>query len=160
MLRLVTLLSAGALLIQGPVAAAVPNALNPEDEAAKTKLLGECFTRKSTGEDRINLAKWVVAILASSPNVAGVAKLEPGLKDQLDVQTAKTFTRLFTQDCAAEARPLWQARSTAGFRVAGETLGRLAIQEAMSGPGVDAMFSGYAAKIDRAAFKILESKQD
>lgn len=138
-----------------PVAAQSGGSLSPEEQV-RVSALKECFARKSTGEDRITLAKWFVAIMANSPSVQGVAKLNPGVKDQLDTGVAQIFTRLLTVDCADEARVLWKTRSSAAFRAAGETLGRLAMQEVMSGDGEGQMFSGYVSHINPADFKKLE----
>ena len=151
-----TILAGSAMLFSGaPLTAQAGQVLSPVEQGQVTALK-ECFTRKSTGEDRITLAKWFVAIMANSPSVQGVAKLDAGVKDKLDNSVAQIFTRLLTEDCANEARPLWKKRSTAAFRAAGETLGRLAMQEVMSGDGEGQMFSGYVSHIDPADFKKLE----
>ena len=100
------------------------------------------------------MAKWFVVILAGSPSVEGVAKVDPGVKEKLDTGVARLLTRLLTSDCAAEARPLWQAHSKAGMKAAGETLGRLAFQEVLSGDSE--LFNGYAAKLNPEDFKVLE----
>ena len=86
----------------------------------------------------------------------GVATVDPGVKDALDRQVAAIFTRVITKDCAAEARPLWKARSNAAFRVAGEALGRLAMQEVASDPEGANIFAGYASHIKPADFAELD----
>lgn len=114
------------------------------------------WAHESTGEDRVMLAQWFVTVLNSSPKIKGVATVAPGKKDELDRKVAALFTRLMTVDCSEQARPLWRARSMAGFRVAGEVLGRLAMQEVMSGGDGDRMFSGYASYINPGDFVGLE----
>jgi len=151
-----TILAGLAMFISGAPLAAQTGSMPSAEEQVQVSALKECFARKSTGEDRITLAKWFVVIMANSPSVQGVAKIEPGAKDKLDISVAHIFTRLLTEDCAAEARPLWKNRSTAAFRAAGETLGRLAMQEVMSGDGEGQMFSGYVSRINPADFKQLE----
>jgi asparagine synthetase B (glutamine-hydrolysing) len=130
--------------------------LSPEEEQRLSKELGTCFTLKSTGEDRLAFARWFVVALASAPTTQGIVAIQDGKKDELDASVARIFTRLLTEDCAAEARPLWKARSVAGFKVAGEALGRLAMQEVMSGEGSDKMLGGYLARINNDDFKKLE----
>lgn len=111
---------------------------------------------KSNGEDRLTLARWFVAALASAPQIAEVARIEPGRKDQLDGQVAAIFKRLMTADCAEQARPLFRARSNAGLRSAGETLGRLAMQELMGDAKVAAlMFGGYVSHLRDEDFAAL-----
>ena len=145
--------SAGLILAN---IAAAQTTLSPEQEQAYTVKLRDCFTAQTTGADRTTFARWFVAILASAPKVQGVATVEPGVKDQLDRQVAGIFTRVISKDCAAEARPLWKARSNAAFRVAGEALGRLAMQEVTSDPEGAKIFAGYASYINPADFGVLD----
>ena len=42
------------------------------------------------------------------------------------------------QDCAAEARPLFKAKSEAGFKTAGGALGKIAMQELLGNPAAEA----------------------
>ena len=147
--------AASAGLVLANIAAA-QTTLSPEQEQAYTVKLRDCFTAQTTGADRTTFARWFVAILATAPKVQGVASVEPGVKDQLDRQVATIFTRIITKDCAAEARPLWKARSSAAFRVAGEALGRLAMQEVASDPEGAKIFAGYASHINPADFAVLE----
>ena len=147
--------AASAGLVLANIAAA-QTTLSPEQEQAYTVKLRDCFTAQTTGADRTTFARWFVAILATAPKVQGVASVEPGAKDQLDRQVATIFTRIITKDCAAEARPLWKARSSAAFRVAGEALGRLAMQEVASDPEGAKIFAGYASHINPADFAVLE----
>ena len=147
--------AASAGLVLANIAAA-QTTLSPAQEQAYTVKLRDCFTAQTTGADRTTFARWFVAILATAPKVQGVASVEPGVKDQLDRQVATIFTRIITKDCAAEARPLWKARSSAAFRVAGEALGRLAMQEVASDPEGAKIFAGYASHINPADFAVLE----
>ncbi|MCT2400850.1 hypothetical protein [Novosphingobium mangrovi (ex Huang et al. 2023)] len=128
-------------------------ALTPEAEQQLAAELGQCFALKSTGEDRLTLARWFVAALGSAPQTADVAKVDPAQKDKLDRQVAVIFTRLMTVDCAEQSRPLFQARSSAGFRAAGGTLGRLAMQELMGDPKTaSAMLGGYTSYLREEDF--------
>ena len=97
--------AAGVALSLAPQAATAQSSDNAAADA-----LGNCLARKSTGEDRLVFAGWMVAALASAPQLAGVANVDPSTKAALDRQLAAIFTRLMTVDCAAEARPLFQAR--------------------------------------------------
>ncbi|WP_232492286.1 hypothetical protein [Novosphingobium kaempferiae] len=130
--------------------------LAPAQEEQYAAKLSQCFTMKSNGSDRVTLARWFVAALASAPQISDVARVEPGRKDQLDRQVAAIFTRLMATDCAQEARPLFRARSSAGIRAGGETLGRLAMQEIMGDPkSAAAMFSGYVSYLRDEDFAAL-----
>ena len=148
--------STGLALANIASAQTAPSPLTPAQEQAYTIKLRDCFTAQTTGADRTTFARWFVAILASAPKVQGVAAVEPGVKDQLDRQVASIFTRIITKDCAAEARPLWQARSNVAFRVAGEALGRLAMQEVTADAEGQKIFAGYASHINPADFRNLD----
>ncbi|GGN45470.1 hypothetical protein GCM10011349_11570 [Novosphingobium indicum] len=133
-------------------AASVTHLTAAEEQDLSSKL-GQCFALKSTGEDRLTLAGWFVAALASAPQIAGVAKVESATKDKFDRQVAALFTRLMTKDCVEYARPLFRARSNAGVRAAGETLGRLAMQELMGDPNAAAqMMGGYLSYLHEEDF--------
>ena len=148
--------SAGLVLSNVASAQISPTPLTPAQEQAYTIKLRDCFTAQTTGADRTTFARWFVAILASAPKVQGVATVNPGVKDTLDRQVAGIFTRIITKDCADEARPLWKARSNAAFRVAGEALGRLAMQEVTADPEGANIFAGYASQINPADFRDLD----
>ena len=153
--KAITMFALAATLFHAPLAAQ-PRSKISGDQDVQIAALKECFANSSTGRDRITLAQWVVAIMAKAPSVQGVVTIGPDVKDKLDIGVARIFTRLITQDCVAESRPLWKTRSSEAFKVAGETLGRLAMQEIMNGDGQAKMFSGYASHIDPADFKVLE----
>jgi hypothetical protein len=146
---------AAAAMLASPLVAQ-PSRLTPAQESAYARALGECMTNKSTGDDRATFAQWFAVVINSSSKVRGVATVAPGKKDELDRKVAALFTRLMTIDCRDEAKPLWRARSQAGFRTAGEVLGRLAIQEVMSGEDADRMFGGYLSYIVEADFARLD----
>lgn len=120
---------------------------------AQAQALGECMVLKSTGADRLVVARWFLTALASAPQAAGVATLAPGKKEEFDKGMATIFTRLMAVDCANEARPLFKAKDEAGFRVAGEALGRVAMEELLNNPQASAALSAYAKYLKQEEFK-------
>ena len=64
--------AAGVALSLAPQAATAQSSDNAAADA-----LGNCLARKSTGEDRLVFAGWMVAALASAPQLAGVANVDP-----------------------------------------------------------------------------------
>lgn len=146
--------SAGAATVSTPPPIQViPKMITPAQEQQLAGELSQCFTMKSTGEDRLIMARWLIGAMASAPQVADVAKVDPAKKDQTDRQLAGIFTRLMTVDCASQARPLFHARSDMGFRAAGETLGRLAMQDLMGDPkAAAAMVGGYVSYLREEDF--------
>lgn len=121
---------------------------------AAAQALGECMVLKSTGADRLVVARWFVSSIASAPQTAGVATVAPGQKAELDKGMAALFTRLMAVDCADQSRPVFAAKDTGeGFRVAGEALGRVAIMELLGNPQANAALGAYTQYLKKEDFK-------
>lgn len=125
------------------------------NEAQLAEALGQCFVMQTNGHDRLAVASWMLGSLASAPQMAEVAKVDSAKKVELDQAMAKLFTRLMTQDCAAQSRPLFKAKSEAGFRAAGEALGKIAVQELLGNPAASAALGSYANYLNDSDFKKL-----
>jgi hypothetical protein len=146
-----TMLSAAvALTISGQALAQAPAQPSPTVDA---QALGECLVTKSTGADRILVARWLLAALASAPQAAEVATVRPGQKMVFDKGMAALFTRMLTVDCAPESRKVFGAKTSEGFRVAGEALGRVAIQELLTNPQATAAIEEYVKYLNKDDFK-------
>ena len=141
-----------ALATMANPALASNTAAAPDDIAAQTAALGECLTGKSTGDDRIALARWALAAMASAPKVADVAKVDPARKAELDKTLAAIFTRLIARDCAAQARPLFRAKSKAAFGTAFGKLGEIAFKELLADPKADASLSEFTKYLNDSDF--------
>ncbi|MDO7833985.1 hypothetical protein Q4610_02910 [Sphingobium sp. HBC34] len=147
MKRVMGMMAAALLLLgAGP-------AMAQADGQAQAQALGECMVLKSTGADRLVVARWFLTSLASAPQATGVATLTPGKKDEFDKGMAAIFTRLMAVDCADQARPLFRAKDEAGFRVAGEALGRVAMEELLNNPQARAALSAYTQYLRQEDFK-------
>ena len=74
-------MAALAIVISGPAAASdsLPIAGQAQGPAAA---LAECVVAKSRGEDRITVARWLLAVMASAPQMTGTVKIDAGRKDQ------------------------------------------------------------------------------
>lgn len=107
--------------------------------------LGACLIAKSTGADRIAVARWMVAALASAPQAQDVATPRAGAKAAADRAMAALFTRLMVTECAAESKALFASGGMqAGFRVAGGALGRVAMEELLRDPKAAQALADYA----------------
>jgi hypothetical protein len=140
-----------------PSPVAVTAALPPAQEQALASELGQCIALKSTGEDRLAAARWFAAALASAPAIRDIATIDAAKKDLADTKIAQVVTRLLTIDCVVQSKPLYKARSSAGFRAAGEVLGKLAMQELLGDPvQAQAMMGGYLSHIRPEDFSPLD----
>ncbi len=147
MRRFAIVLGMGSLMLANAAMAA-----EEADPAASSEALSKCLTMKSTGQDRLTFASWMVAALASAPQMKDVATIAPGKKDQLDREFARVFTRLIAVDCAELSRPLLKGRDKEAFRTGGETLGRMAMQELLSNPDAAKSMEAFAKYIDPMEF--------
>jgi len=132
---------------------AVAPALSDEQIRSLATELGACLVGKTTGEDRVVVARWIAGAVASAPQVAALVKIDAAEKDQVDRAMAKVFTRLMTVDCLAQAKPLLKAGSRAGFEIVGESLGRIAVTELLNNPQASNSIEAYARYLDRQAFE-------
>ena len=123
-----------------------------DELSARGAVLGQCFVNKTTGEDRIAVARWLLAAMGSAPKMADVTRVDPARKVAVDKAMAVIFTRLITKDCAAEARPLLKAKSDTAFRAAGEALGRIAMTELLSDPKAAQGVGSYTEYLNEADF--------
>lgn len=134
--------------------AATPGGAQPQAApAGAAEALGQCLVMRSTGADRIAVARWLMGAIASTPGASGVVTVNTAEKAVADKAMAALFTRLITVDCAAESRVLFKANATDGFRVAGEALGRVAMEELFSSRAAKAGLEAYTRYLDRNAFK-------
>ena len=89
-------------LIALAIAGSSPSSQTPAADAPRT--LGQCMAMKTTGEDRILVARWMLVAMASAPQMADFLTVAPGKKDGLDRGMATLFTRLLVRDCPDASR--------------------------------------------------------
>ncbi len=142
---------AGVLLL-----AAAPLSAQAVDANAEAKALAQCFVLKTTGQDRLTFARWMIGGLASGPQAADIVTVNKPEKIALDHQMARLFTRLMTQDCLVEARPMFQAKNSEALKFASGTLGRIAMQELLSDPSAAAAIGAFAQYLNEDDFKPLK----
>lgn len=143
------------LLAAIAVAAPAPGAAQTGEPLGER--LGRCLALKSTGADRLAVARWLLGVLASAPQAADVTTLQPGKKDASDRAMAAVFTHLIVTDCAAEAKAVFAipGGGQAGFQVAGEALGRVAMNELMTSPETQKAIASYTRYLKQEDFKPL-----
>jgi len=127
-----------------------------DDEQAQVQGLGQCLSMKSTGEDRIAFAAWLVVGMSSAPQLKGLASVAPADRDGRNRDVARIFTRLIVKDCIEYAKPLLKAGKTKAFSAAFETFGRMAMEELMSNPGTDKAMSEFTKYLSDADFADLK----
>jgi hypothetical protein len=134
-----------------PALAQSADSLPPEVRAAADRL-GRCMVSKSSGEDRIAVAGWMLAAMGSAPQLKGVVTVEPGKKEQADRTMAAFFTRIMTVDCAAEAKVLFASGDRRAFELAGRPLGEIAMRELLGNPVAMDSMAAYTRYLKESDF--------
>lgn len=122
---------------------------------AASAALGKCMVLKTTGADRILFARWLASSMATAPAMEGVISVDATKKGQIDREMGALFTRLFAQDCPAEAKVLIGARDEMGLKAAGGMIGEIAMQELMSDPTAMKSLMAYLQYIDNRKLEVL-----
>lgn len=114
-----------------------------------TDALSACLADNTTGKDRKEMARWVFVGMASHPEITTLSNVTQASRDDLDKAMATIVTRLLTESCLTQARSAMEKDGGTAFQVAFGFVGKLAMQELMSNPKVNAAFSNFAKHIDQ-----------
>ena len=117
-----------------------------------TDTLSTCLADNTTGKDRKEMARWVFVGMASHPEIKTLSNVTQAKRDELDKIMATMVTRLMTESCQVQARSAMEKDGGEAFKVAFGVVGKLAMQELMSNPNVNASFSDFAKYIDQKKF--------
>lgn len=143
------LICASAAPVSAQSLVATPNAASAR--------LGQCILDKTTGADRVLVARWMAASLAMAPQMDGVVKVDAAAKEKVDKDMAALFTRLFANDCTDEMKVLIKSGDSQGIKAAGGKLGEMAMSELMSNPTAMSALMAYMKYLD--AQKVGEALQ-
>lgn len=101
-----------------------------------------CLTDSTNGRDRKELVKWVFLAMSKHPEIGDLAASTPVDDEDSNRRVGALVTRLLAEDCPAEVRAMVAEHGSGSLAKAFEVLGRVAMQELMSHPDVNAAFSG------------------
>jgi hypothetical protein len=110
---------------------------------------------KTSGQDRLVVARWMIAALGSAPQLGDVVTVNAAKKVETDQALARLFTRLVAVDCAEYSGPLLRGNNNAAFRTAGGVLGKIAMRELMGNDSTEAAMEAFTRYIDQSAFEPL-----
>ena len=121
--------------------------------------LSSCIADSSTGKERKELARWIFVAMSVHPELKGLSTISNPTREETDQKIAQLATKLLTDNCAKEAKAALSTEGNASFEAAFGALGRLAMQELMADPAVNASFSNYTKYLDRTRFEAIFSKK-
>ena len=145
------------MIASASLLAAAPAHAQSSDKSAGDAL-GQCLVLKSTGQDRLTLVRWMASAMLASPQVADLGQVAPAKREGLDRDVAAVFTRLMTRECLALSRVVAKGSTTEGFRIAGEALGKIAMENLVSGSQGSGAFTNFSKFIRPEDFKVLNER--
>lgn len=128
-----------ALLSAAPAAQAGP----------ATDAAAQCLTDNTTGKDRKDLAKWIFVGMAAHPEIRSLSAITPEATEEAQKAMGRIVTQLIGTACAQEMTAAVKADGPLGINTAFEHLGKIAMQELMSNPQVNATIGGFERFIDK-----------
>ena len=123
---------------------------SPAHAGPFTDNLSRCLVVSADESDRSALIYWVFRIIAEHPDI----KNEIGnvfseiQKTRSDLDVAEIFTKLVVDKCPSETREAWQYEQELALQAAFEVLGKVAMQELMTHPVVNAEAEKFAEYLD------------
>lgn len=115
--------------------------------------LTTCVADNTTGKDRKELAQWMFIAMAAHPEIKPLSNVTDDVRNGLNQRMAAMATRLITENCRVESMLAMETEGGASFEAAFGSLGKLAMQEFMSNPAVNASFVEYTKYLDKQKFE-------
>ncbi len=135
-----------ALVLSSLALSTLPaRAATPETEA-----FGKCLIGKTTGDDRLLLARWITFAFASHPIVQDTLSIDATKLPETDENMANLVMSLLTERCAVEAKAAVAAEgnTTVAMQKAFEMLGMVASQEVMMDAATQARINAFGSYLD------------
>lgn len=139
MTRYALFLAAAALLLPTPSIA-----------STTVETAGTCLTDSTSGRDRKDLVTWIYLAMSEHPEISALSAASAEAVEQSNERTAALLTRLIVEDCPDQMRAMVAEHGASSISLAFEVLGRVAMQELMAHPDVNAAFGGLDRYADQA----------
>lgn len=112
-----------------------------------------CLVEKTTGEDRLDLIKWMYVGMSGHPTLSAMNSVTDGDKVAANKKMGALFNRLLAKDCAADFKGVYQQHGQAGIQAAFGVLGEVAMAELMQNPAVTSDLMLFTEHVDVDAFE-------
>lgn len=116
--------------------------------------LSRCISDSTTGGERKDFARWIYVAISKHPELETLSNVPKDEADKARKNTANIFIDLLRERCHSEAQSAYSEHGQKVYRVTGEVLGRLAMQEVMRDPKVNS----YLRTMGTTAASMLEGK--
>lgn len=110
--------------------------------------LSACLAENTTGKERKELARWIFVAMAMHPDMQGLSTATGKTREQTLRYVGTLITRLVSDNCAKETRNAVRNEGGSSLQSAFGSLGKLAMQELMTNPEVNATLTGFEKYLD------------
>jgi hypothetical protein len=111
--------------------------------------LGKCLVDSTTGRDRTEVVRWIFAAFSAHPDVGELSSVTAAQRDAITEEAARVFNRLLVVDCRAQTVAALRADGVDAVESAFEVLGKTAVEDMTTDPGVQHEMSKLAGDLDQ-----------
>ena len=115
-----------------------------------TDQMADCLVKRTTGQDRIDLARWAVLALSKHPDVSAFVVVDESIDEEIQRSMSELFERLVFSDCSEETKNALKDDGSVSFKNAFTVLGQIAAAELMRRPEVTKSINGFLNYVDTA----------
>jgi len=119
-------------------AMAMPLVASAAQAGPSTEALSACLVRSTTVEDHNVLEQWIFAMVTRHPSVASMTSISDAQRKDINQKAGALFTRLLTENCAAEVKQAYRDEGEPAIESAFGNLGFTAMSDIMADPNVQA----------------------
>lgn len=117
--------------------------------------MSDCLVKQTTGQDRLDMAQWILVAFAKHPDAGTVVSLAPGVDDEANKKMAELVETLVVDRCFEESKRAFIEDGPAAFEIAFSAVGQMAAMELMQNRDVNTYVQEFAKQIDQAKIKKL-----
>jgi len=141
MKNLIKMLGVAAVMV-------LPMAATAAHAGPSTDALSACLVKSTTADDHIALVDWIFTMIARHPSVASMVTISDAQRVEINRKAGALFTRLLTEDCAAETKQAYKDDGSSAIEGAFQALGAVAMKDLMGNPDVQAAGNELEAYVD------------
>ena len=114
--------------------------------------LGVCLVDSLNGKERKELAKWIYFGMSTHSTIKPYSKATQKDFDNMNKYVGALITRLLTTNCPVIANKALKESGSSALEFAFGVLGKVAMQELMTEPGVTKALGAFEKYLDRDKF--------
>lgn len=101
-----------------------------------------CLTNNTSTGDRADLVRWIFVAMSKHPQISSLSGSTAEQDEAAIRRAGELFTRLIADNCATQIRAMVAVHGEQSLSVAFEVLGRVAMEDLMTHPDVQGVFTG------------------